>query len=337
MADLSLPEVIARFRSNELRIGDFTNGNAANYYTTTDGKKVETLPSLVTRLAAAIAAASATADNLKASTGTTLIGHGSVTLKAYLDSLSTAQDAIKKTADAALPKAGGTLTGPLVLSGAPTDALNPATKAYVDGLATVAGYQEFTGSGSFAKPPGARYFLVELVSGGSSGSVYAGSAQFWAEGGLGGDSNTKIFRAADIPSSVPIIVGEGGAAVTGTNSNGQSGGDTTFGSLLKAVGALAPQASNTNSTLPVAREGEMRGGRRGGSIKGGGAGISLTNLSGNITTLAPAGASLDAGSGGDRGAAGAYPGGGGGANTANQTSALTSGAGGKGRCRIWWW
>ena len=31
-----------------------------------------------------------------------------------------------------LPIAGGTLTGPLVLSGAPTVALNPATKAYTD-------------------------------------------------------------------------------------------------------------------------------------------------------------------------------------------------------------
>jgi hypothetical protein len=33
---------------------------------------------------------------------------------------------------AALPKAGGTMTGPLVLSGAPTAPLNPATKAYTD-------------------------------------------------------------------------------------------------------------------------------------------------------------------------------------------------------------
>jgi hypothetical protein len=32
----------------------------------------------------------------------------------------------------ALPLAGGTLTGPLVLAGAPTVALNPATKAYTD-------------------------------------------------------------------------------------------------------------------------------------------------------------------------------------------------------------
>lgn len=35
-------------------------------------------------------------------------------------------------AAAALPKAGGTLTGPLVLSGDPSAALNPATKQYTD-------------------------------------------------------------------------------------------------------------------------------------------------------------------------------------------------------------
>ena len=40
--------------------------------------------------------------------------------------------AAQATADAALPLAGGTLTGALTLSGAPTEALQAATKAYVD-------------------------------------------------------------------------------------------------------------------------------------------------------------------------------------------------------------
>ena len=44
----------------------------------------------------------------------------------------TAVDAVKTTADAALPKAGGTLTGPLTLAGAPTEDAQAANKKYVD-------------------------------------------------------------------------------------------------------------------------------------------------------------------------------------------------------------
>jgi len=40
--------------------------------------------------------------------------------------------AAQATADAALPKAGGTMTGKIVLDGAPTEDLHPATKKYVD-------------------------------------------------------------------------------------------------------------------------------------------------------------------------------------------------------------
>lgn len=41
-------------------------------------------------------------------------------------------NAAKQTAEAALPKSGGTMTGPLTLSGAPTSDLQAATKKYVD-------------------------------------------------------------------------------------------------------------------------------------------------------------------------------------------------------------
>jgi len=44
-----------------------------------------------------------------------------------------AASAAQATANAALPKAGGTMTGNIVLAGAPTLSLHPASKAYVDG------------------------------------------------------------------------------------------------------------------------------------------------------------------------------------------------------------
>lgn len=138
MADLTLPDVITRFRGNEARIAEFANGNAAGYYTTTDGKKVETLPSVVSRLASAIAAASATADTLKGAGGAKLIGFGTGTVDAALTAQAKGiADNAKAVADldaAKLAKSGGTMTGALKLAGDPTDSLHAATKGWAEGL-----------------------------------------------------------------------------------------------------------------------------------------------------------------------------------------------------------
>lgn len=138
MADLTLPEVITRFRGNEARITDFTNGNAAGYYITVDGKKVETLPSLVTRLATAIAAASATRNDLSATGGAKLIGFGATTVDAALvaqaKGIADNAKAITDLDTAKLAKGGGTMTGALKLAGAPTDSLHAATKGWAEAL-----------------------------------------------------------------------------------------------------------------------------------------------------------------------------------------------------------
>jgi len=131
MAELPLPQAIARFKGNELRIDDFTNGNAAGYYTTIDGKKVETLPGLVARLTAAIAAASAVRKDLAGSGGAALIGYGDSTAAAALEAQQKTLDQLRANQ---LPKTGGTLSGPLRLAAAPTETLQPATKGYTDDL-----------------------------------------------------------------------------------------------------------------------------------------------------------------------------------------------------------
>lgn len=138
MADLTLPEVITRFRGNEARIAEFANGNAAGYYITVDGKKVETLPIVVSRLAAAIAAASATRNDLAAAGGAKLIGFGATTVDAALTSqakgIADNAKAITDLDKAKLAKDGGTMTGPLTLAGAPTDPLHAATKGWAETL-----------------------------------------------------------------------------------------------------------------------------------------------------------------------------------------------------------
>lgn len=137
MADLTLPEVITRFRGNEARIADFANGNAAGYYITVDGKKVETLPSVVSRLAAAIAAASATRNDLAATGGAKLIGYGATTVDAALAAqakgIADNAKAINDLDTAKLAKGGGTMTGALTLAGAPTEALHAVPKGWADG------------------------------------------------------------------------------------------------------------------------------------------------------------------------------------------------------------
>lgn len=56
-----------------------------------------------------------------------------------IKSRQTEAAAAQSTANAALPKAGGTMTGPITLSGAPTVALHAATKGYVDTFLPLAG------------------------------------------------------------------------------------------------------------------------------------------------------------------------------------------------------
>lgn len=50
------------------------------------------------------------------------------------NSASSAANSAKTTANAALPKAGGTMTGTLNLAADPVNALEAATKQYVDNL-----------------------------------------------------------------------------------------------------------------------------------------------------------------------------------------------------------
>jgi hypothetical protein len=70
---------------------------------------------------------------------------------------STAAGAAQTTANAALPKAGGTMTGPIVLSADPVAPLQPSTKQYTDAAlllksdkGVVDGLTLYTATGSFA-------------------------------------------------------------------------------------------------------------------------------------------------------------------------------------------
>jgi len=119
-----------------------------------------------------------------------------------------------------------------------------------------------TVSGNYTPDPAATKVLCQIVGAGASGSSPAAvnSSSYTAAGGGGGGGGYVEFEI-DLTKakvdSVPVTIGLGGAAVTG--SEGIKGGTTWFGTKISASGgntgsiATRPRAdySNTISSLMV--------------------------------------------------------------------------------------
>ena len=212
----------------------------------------------------------------------------------------------------------------------------------------------------------AMWVRIELRGGGASGGASVGT-NLGRGGGEGGEYASFVVRVADLPASIPVVVGAGGAAVTATATGtavglfGNDGGDTTFNGTLRAYGGVASTAA-ASSGIGSAKQwlAGKNGGEGGGiaastpnsnsrmvtgaggpSVHGGGGG------GGSFSTYQAAGISQTAGSGGagktaagtgESAAGGAIPSGGGGAIHLNvNTGTATSGAGGRGEIKLTWW
>jgi len=119
-----------------------------------------------------------------------------------------------------------------------------------------------TVSGNYTPDPAATKVLCQIVGAGASGSSPAAvnSSSYTAAGGGGGGGGYVEFEidlTKAMVDSVPVTIGLGGAAVTG--SEGIKGGTTWFGTKISASGgntgsiATRPRAdySNTISSLMV--------------------------------------------------------------------------------------
>lgn len=222
-------------------------------------------------------------------------------------------------------------------------------------------FWQITASDTWNKPAGLdddRMVIVEAWGGGAGGGNDSNDG-----GGGGGGYVCRRFRAADLPSSVTVTIGNGGAAdangvnttfgalltaYAGARSNGSTGGGGGGGGELGAgsqgsSGAATPQGGGAGGAVGGGAgghghtDGPGDNGNHAGSIwggGGGGGGSSGTGGTGGSAVhggaggggpSASGGVSLFGGNGGADGVAGSAPGGGGGQGA----------AGARGEVRIW--
>jgi len=161
---------------------------------------------------------------------------GTVQLTDSVSSTSTTTAAtpnsVKTTYDAALLKTGGTMTGPITFASNQT---------------FLSDYQEFTSNGTWTKPANCTMVYVELVGGGAGGGSGAtnptANARGGGSGGAGGAGLYKLFNASSLTATVSVTIGAGGVGAAGVSlfnaagDNGNSGGNTQFGSYLESGAA----------------------------------------------------------------------------------------------------
>lgn len=207
------------------------------------------------------------------------------------------------------------------------------------GLGDTSGYvgrwvntRVFTSSGTYTPTPGTKRIRVTITGGGGGGggcqAISSNETFFGAGAGAGG---TVITILTPTQNSYPVTIGAGGAGGVSA-TNGTSGGNSVFASLIAPGGAGGGKVGVTNTNGGnggVPSTGDIR-------ITGGNGG---DGQSGNISVSGEGGTSYWGG-GGRAGAGGgvsgkAYGSGGGGAYDAGYSgTSMTGGKGADGVCII---
>ena len=103
--------------------------------------------------------------------------------------------------------------------------------------------QRFSSSGSYTPTPGTNFIIVEAVGGGGGGG---GSTNVMSAGGGGGAGCYVMASTQSVPSSVTVTIGNGGTGRV--NTDGNSGGTTSFGSLISVGGGTSGKITLRPST-----------------------------------------------------------------------------------------
>ncbi|MFI0718930.1 hypothetical protein [Streptomyces sp. NPDC021224] len=142
----------------------------------------------------------------------------------------------------------------------------------------------FTASGTWTKPAGALWVVVEVVGGGggSGGCAATGASQAACSGAGGGGEYAKgTYPASGIGSTAAITVGAGGTAGASTPGAGGDGGTTSFGATITAAGGRGGAACSA-VTAVTASSGDGGTGGTGGDVRvqgsAGGHGLVISGL-----------------------------------------------------------
>ncbi|MCQ6309771.1 glycine-rich domain-containing protein [Citrobacter portucalensis] len=122
----------------------------------------------------------------------------------------------------------------------------PETLQYLtlgDGTGRLLGVQAFSISGTYVKSAGVKKIIVEAVGGGgASGNLSATASNNAGISSVGSPGcYAKAYYYENIPSTVAVTIGSGGAAGTGPGGSGGDGGQTSFGTLLVCPGGKGSQ------------------------------------------------------------------------------------------------
>jgi hypothetical protein len=229
--------------------------------------------------------------------------------------------------------------------------ISPSGNALSISASGVPTMQVFTSSGTFTVPAGVSRIMVAAWGGGGGGGASYG--QYSGGGGGGGGFGQGVFSVT--PGTLfTVTVGAGGSLGSPSGTTPQSGGTTSFGSLLSASGGGASQ----NAGLATGPQIGGLGGTSSATLNitgaqgsGGATGSSVSSASSSNQAYPAGGAGGAAGGngggggGGGRGnysssyapnpgANGAAPGGGGGGGGTSWSS--SGGSGGNGLIVVYW-
>ena len=160
----------------------------------------------------------------------------------------------------------------------------------------------FAANGTWTRDPAATQVEVELWGGGGGGGAgmvaNAGIATSGGGGGGGAGKRRGRFRAADLPASMAVTVGDAGTRGAAAGAAGGQGGMSAFGTLLRAHGGGGGAAGNTTAAGGGGGAGDNNPGSTATGAAGGAAGGSFGASGGNGGA---AGASERVGGGGGGG------------------------------------